>query len=95
MAKYEIKFKQEVVREYLAGASAGGQGKEYGLGQGIIQRWLQSYRNGGLNRLRKKRSAKSRRCLHFETAAQSVDVSASIMSAVWLDCSPGRKDAQR
>jgi len=35
MAKYDVKFKQEVVQKYLAGGSARGLAKEYRLDHGI------------------------------------------------------------
>jgi len=54
MAKFDLKFKQEVVREYLAGGSARGLGKEYGLDHGTIRRWVQSYRYHGVEGLSKK-----------------------------------------
>jgi len=45
MAKYDTKFKYEVVRKYLSGGSAKGLGKEYGLDHGMIRRWVHSYRH--------------------------------------------------
>jgi len=55
MAKYETKFKQEVVKRYLrGGGNARAVGKEYGLGHGTVRRWVQSYRHHGLNGLNKK-----------------------------------------
>jgi len=54
MAKYDVKFKQEVVQKYLAGGSARGLAKEYGLRHSIVQRWVQSYRHHGVAGLSKK-----------------------------------------
>lgn len=54
MVKYDTKFKQEVVRKYLAGGSAKGLGKEYRLDHGMVRRWVQSYRHHGINGLSKK-----------------------------------------
>ncbi|XBA59537.1 IS3 family transposase [Herbaspirillum huttiense] len=54
MAKYDEKFKQEVVQKYLAGGSARGLAKEYGLKHSIVQRWVQSYRHHGVAGLIKK-----------------------------------------
>jgi len=55
MAKYETKFKHEVVQRYLSdGGSAKGVGKEYRLDQSTVRRWVQSYRHHGLNGLNKK-----------------------------------------
>jgi len=54
MAKYDTKFKQEVVRKYLAGGSAKGLGKEHGLDHGMVRRWVQSYRHHGVDGLSKK-----------------------------------------
>jgi transposase len=54
MAKYDVKFKQEVVQKYLAGASARGLAKEYGLDNSVVRRWVQSYRHHGVAGLSKK-----------------------------------------
>jgi transposase len=55
MAKYETKFKHEVVKRYLStGGNARGIGKEFGLGHGTVRRWVQSYRHHGLKGLCKK-----------------------------------------
>lgn len=54
MAKYDVKFKQEVVQKYLAGGSARGLAKEYGLNHSLVHRWVQSYRHHGVAGLSKK-----------------------------------------
>jgi transposase len=55
MAKYDTKFKHEVVLRCLSkGCSAKSVGKEYGLGHATVRRWVQSYRHHGLDGLNKK-----------------------------------------
>ncbi|WP_051516815.1 helix-turn-helix domain-containing protein [Herbaspirillum sp. RV1423] len=55
MAKYETKFKHEVVKQYLSkGGNARTVGKEFGVGHGTVRRWVQSYRHHGLKGLSKK-----------------------------------------
>ncbi|WP_374727699.1 IS3 family transposase [Herbaspirillum frisingense] len=54
MAKYDVKFKQEVVQKYLAGGSARGLAKEYRLDHSVVRRWVRSYRHHGVAGLNKK-----------------------------------------
>ncbi|MFJ3319168.1 IS3 family transposase, partial [Herbaspirillum huttiense] len=55
MAKYDTKFKYEVVRRCLKGGkSARAAGKEFGIDHATVHRWVQRYRHHGLNGLNKK-----------------------------------------
>jgi len=55
MAKYDTKFKHEVVLRCLRdGGTAKSVGKEYGVGHSTIRRWVQSFRHHGLDGLNKK-----------------------------------------
>ena len=62
MARYDEKFKQSVVNEYLSG-SAGLKtlGARYGVNQAMISGWVDTYRHHGDAGLRKKYSHYSAR----------------------------------
>ncbi|AJY07150.1 transcriptional regulator [Burkholderia vietnamiensis] len=55
MAKYDERFRLQVVREYLEGeASTRTLAARYGVGRTVIRRWVASYREHGVAGLRRK-----------------------------------------
>lgn len=55
MAKYDAKFKYEIVQRCLRdGDSAKAVGKEFKIGHSTVRRWVNMYRHHGLDGLNKK-----------------------------------------
>lgn len=73
MARYETKFKLEVVRAYDRGLGSRVIARKYDVGRTTLRCWVQLYRQHGIAGLRKKYS-------HY-----SVEFKKSVLQRMWRD----------